>query len=216
MMVIRLAMRHPLGLLQTSILATVVLTGAAPPSVAAAPARPDTWQFEMVQTWRGDRPGAKAHRRKARLWVKGKKMRREEGKTVTLVANGWKYDLQTDKKQGIKQAAPPQSWKAFNIPSPAQFGRMARQRGKQVGTELVGGRRMTIYQTDPHMRVWVDPEGLAFRSSGRSPEGGTFTVEMRNLKRGHSLPDSLFQPPSDYKVNQVMMPPLDILKSRPR
>lgn len=177
---------------------------------------PDTWQFEMVQTWRMDRPGAKAHTRKARLWVKGKKMRREEGKMITLVANGWKYDLEKDKKRGIKQPAPPQSLKAFNIPSPAQFGRLAKQRGKKVGTETIGGRRMTIYQTDPHMRVWVDPQGLVYRTSGRSPEGGTFTVEMRNLRRGMPLPDSLFQPPRGYKVDEVAMPPITTLKPQPR
>src|SRR5687768_5967912 len=125
------------------------------PPASGRPATHDTWQFEMVQTWRMDRPGAKAHTRKARLWVKGKKMRREEGNMITLVANGWKYDLQRDKKQGIKQPAPAQSWKAFNIPSPAQFGRIAKQRGKKVGTETIGGRRMTIYQTSPTMRVWV-------------------------------------------------------------
>jgi hypothetical protein len=182
----------------------------------AGAAAPETWQFEMVQTWRVDRPGARSHARKARLWVKGNKMRREEGNLISLVANGWKYDLQKDKKQGIKQPAPAQSWRAFNIPSPAQFGRAARQRGKKVGTEMIGGRPMTIYQTGPHMRVWVDPEGLVFRTSGRSPEGGTFTVEMRNLRRGMPLPDSLFQPPRGYTVKQVVMTPIPTSKPRPR
>jgi hypothetical protein len=192
--------------------AAIALMVWLPQTSQARQAAPETWQFEMVQTWRTDRPGAKEHRRVARLWVKGNKMRREEGTMLSLISSGWKYDLQKDKKRGIKQRATRQSLQALNLTSPAQMGQMARQRGRKVGAEMIGGRKMTVYQTAASVRVWVDPEGLVFKTAGRSPNGGTFAVEMHNLRRGVPLPDKLFQPPPGYKIDEVTTPPLSALK----
>jgi hypothetical protein len=68
---------------------------------------------------------------------------------------------------------------------------------------------MTIYQTAPTMRVWVGADGLAYKTEGRRPEfNALFTWEMKNLRRGVPIPDSMFRPPADYKVNQVVTGPL--------
>lgn len=193
----------------TALMAAMVLQSAClPPSAQARSVPPDTWQFEMVQSWRRDQPGAKEHTRHVQVSVKGNNMRREEGNMITIDAGGWTYYLEKDKKQGIKQPARGKSAQLVSRYSPVGFARYAQQHGKKIGTERIAGQPMTIYQVDPNTRVWVGPDGLAYKTEGRNPEYGVYTWVMRNLRRGLLLPDSLFRPPAGYKVNQVVMPPL--------
>jgi hypothetical protein len=163
-----------------------------------------------------------------KVWISGNKMRKEvkpvEGNAeemINLFLPDGNYLLWPKKKTGSKTPAGKRNYGGVD-PTQMLHYYMGEAQLKKAGVEEMGGRHCDIYQGTLIRRVRIRDENkkitwkemrssiklwarqsdsVVMKRAIQSESGSNSSViEYKNIKTGVSIPDSLFEVPKDYRI----------------
>jgi hypothetical protein len=168
-----------------------------------------TLAYNSVST----RPGC--HPVEFKTWFKGTKWRFEERTRfgeetvdklvrIAIYSEGWLYQLHPETKTGLKQKISPDRDSVELLDCHIPFLRYYQKLGaKKVGSEKLNGQECDIYEVPRRKsKIWVRKEGGWVVKEEGGDGSGKFKHEVKDLKVGVPVDDSLFVLPKGYKLEE--------------